>query len=174
MKPSEALLKVFGGALLLADCACTATARGVTDESAAPRYLLRRVPPITSEMILPDSPSFAASGSDTLSIVAAPGEYEPASFVLWSPDAIEGLRVIATDLLGVEGKRVSRDRMDIRIVKRWYQAGEAWHGEKQRGDRRTLIPELLLHDDTLVEVDDEEQKNYLRIRQVLFQVVLPL
>jgi hypothetical protein len=92
-----------------------------------------------------------------LRITACPGEYEPASFIVYASGDVEELNIRVTDLSG-ERASIPSSHMDVFIVKSWYQAG--------RGititNNRYLTPELLLRDESLVKVDHEERNNYLK------------
>ena len=70
---------------------------------------------------LPDS-----TGS-TLRLAAAPGEYEPASFILRSDSPLRGVRCVATDLVGeLTGARIPADSLDLRYVMN--QAVDPYYG----------------------------------------------
>jgi hypothetical protein len=100
--------------------------------------------------------------SDKVDIIAAKGEYEPASFIIYPFENIENLRFEVTSLNGKEGSISAKD-VDIKVVKCWYQGGTAWHSYFADRERRTLIPELLLNDESLIKVDYKTQENYLRV-----------
>ena len=126
--------------------------------------------PITNYKILPWTEKIEnAVRSDTISIVACPGEYEPASFVIRSGNVdLKNVMVTCSDLkyegTDKNGRKqittISKGNIDIRVVKCWYQAGkELWLG---RGMKKTLTPELLLHDDSLIQVNYEYQVNIIK------------
>ena len=96
-----------------------------------------------------------------LSWVAAQGEFEPASFVACASADRDGVMVKATDLSGKAG-RIPASAIDFRVVKLWYQGGSAWYGYFADATRRTLVPELILHDENLVYTDDDTQDYYVR------------
>jgi len=114
------------------------------------------VPAITDVRILPTTAMSSDYVSNQVSIVACRGEYEPATFVVQANEAITSLAVEATDLAGPSGSILSTD-VDIRVVKCWYVAGTTM---PYRGTK-TLVPELLLKDDTLVKVENGE--NYVKL-----------
>ena len=114
------------------------------------------VPAIRDTKILPDSGSPATDESYEISVVAAPGELEPASFVVRPRVSLSGLLVEATSLTSAAGAVIPADNVDIRVVKCWWQAGV----EIEVGTK-TFTPELLLKDDALVKVEGAE--NYLRL-----------
>jgi len=114
------------------------------------------VPTITDEKILPMSFISYDYISDSISIVASPGEYEPASFVVRANENITSLQVNATELSGDNGS-IPDSNIDISVVKCWYQAGyNIWDLTHKH-----LTPELLLKDNSLVKVEGEE--NYLKL-----------
>jgi len=128
----------------------------VEGESPDPRITVYVVPPITDVKILPTSSIAPSYISDEISIVASPGEYEPASFVVQATgEDITSLMVEATELVGPSGSIPSAN-VDIRVVKVWWQAGvEIWDMTHKQ-----LTPELLLKDDSLVKVEGDD--NYVR------------
>ncbi len=124
-------------------------------------YSLR---PITNVQALPNSfPHVPGTPGGELSVSGCRGEYEPATFAVYTLDDLSQLIAGATDLAGPGGV-IPSGVVDIRVVKCWYQAGrEIWEVIGRTGiDSKQLAPELLLKDDALVQVDSEEQANYLR------------
>jgi len=124
--------------------------------------------PITNYKILPfTEPIENAIKSDTISITAAKGEYEPASFVIRSGDLdlknvvikVSDLKAQVKDTKGnISSATIPKEEIDIRVVRCWYQAGV----EIDDVNHKVLTPELLLHDDTLVRVDYERQVNIIK------------
>jgi glycosyltransferase involved in cell wall biosynthesis len=118
---------------------------------------------ISNEYILPYSDPVPNTSQDPiLSIVAARGETEPASFVIRSGD--RGLEQVAITIDGLKragGTDVlPAAAIDLRLVKSWYQASDSIH--RQHGGGKRLVSELLLHDGDLVRVDHQEQVNLIR------------
>jgi len=132
--------------------------------SAAPPdiYILR---PISDAMVLPDTDPFDMPGrlSSSITIYAAAGEFEPASFVIRPSEDITLLRPVVSDLKTSDGRVIAARNVDIKAVKCWYQADGAWKTEGRRSFRKVLVPELLLNDDSLVRVDTTVQTNLLRM-----------
>ena len=118
--------------------------------------------PIASQMILPDAAELPGELAKQVVVTACAGEYEPASLVLWALRRVPDLIVEATDLKG-PGGTIPAANVDIKWVKCWYQAGSAPHGVAQDRRRKVLVPELLLNDDRLVQVDFQRQRQYLRL-----------
>ena len=96
-----------------------------------------------------------------LSWVAAQGEIEPASFVAYALSDRDGVTLKATDLAGKAGS-IPASAIDFCVIKLWYQGGSAWYGYFSDATRRTLVPELLLHDENLIRTDDATQDDYVR------------
>lgn len=104
---------------------------------------------------------------DTLSVTAARDSYEPLSFVIRTGEVgLKDVSIEASDLktltMDENGKKktatIPKEYIDIRSVKCWYQAGESLFDTRHK----MLMPELLLHDDSLVRVDHERQVNIIR------------
>jgi hypothetical protein len=129
-------------------------------ESPDPAITIYVVAPITDVKILPNSSIAPSYISDEISILASPGEYEPASFVIRALDDITSLEVEATELTGESGS-IPSSNIAVRVVKCWYQAGvNVWDPDVDKS-LKVLTPELLLKDDSLVKVEGSE--NYLRL-----------
>ncbi len=95
-------------------------------------------------------------------IVAAKGEFEPASVVFY-PFANAGkVELKVSELVGKNGK-IPASALDVKVVKVWYQTGTAWYSYFADTAGRELVPELLLNDESLVKVDQKTQDNYLRV-----------
>ena len=120
------------------------------------------VPALSSIQRLPDTSSPDGRLGTLLRVVAARGEFEPASFVIAPRSDVVSLVLEASALSG-DGGTIASDHVDIKVVKCWYQGGTAWYSYFGDSDRRELTPELLLHDERLVRVDREKKENYLRV-----------
>ncbi len=100
-----------------------------------------------------------------LSMSAALGEYESVSLVVRAIKDVKSMMLEGGDFRQEGGEAViPASAIDIRAVKCWYQAGTAWDGVGQVKKVRKLVPELLLRDDRLVDVDTEAQTNHLRLK----------
>ncbi len=98
-----------------------------------------------------------------LQFIAAQDEYEPASLVMYPfRDATE-VELTPGPLTGPKGT-IPASALDLKVVKIWYQAGNAWHSYFANASERQRIPELLLNDENLVTVDRKNEENYLRIK----------
>ena len=95
---------------------CTAT-----EITIGNKLVIYKVKAITNKRILPDDTSIAGEVSNNLSVVAAIGEYEPASFVLRAKEDIEALQLEVDDLKTDNGRIIPASNIDIKVVKCWYQ-----------------------------------------------------
>jgi hypothetical protein len=118
--------------------------------------------PISDSVILPDRATSPDAFTDRLRIVGTPGEFEPASFIIRSTQEIDNVRVLAAPLSSGDAT-IGLDNIDIRVVKRWYQAGGAWNSKYIESQQPQLVPELLLNDERLVHVDRQAMENHLRL-----------
>ncbi len=100
----------------------------------------------------------------TLRVVLAQDEYEPASFQLFSFKDRKNVTFSVPDLKSGDGAVLSADKLDLKVVKIWYQNGNRWHSYFQDTGLR-LIPELLLKDENLIKVDTQKVANYARIHE---------
>ena len=91
-----------------------------------------------------------------MTIQACSGEYEPISIALWSPEKIDQVVVETSDLKGPAGQ-IPASNLDVKVVKCWYQRN------LERLGWRVLVPRFLLNDDSLVKVNHQEQRNYLKL-----------
>jgi hypothetical protein len=124
------------------------------------RLAVTTLPPVTSVPVMPTG--LYGTLASEISVTAAQGEYEPASFIVHSMQGTKALTVKTEDLK--QGNKViPASNIDIKVVKCWYQAGTAWYNINQDKARRILVPELLLNDDTLVKLDPEKKDNYLKL-----------
>ena len=95
-------------------------------------------------------------------MVAAKGEFEASSLVLYPFAAAGKVELKVSDLVGKNGK-IPASAVDLKIVKIWYQTGNAWYSYFADSTARELVPELLLNDENLVKVDGKTRDNYLRV-----------
>ncbi|MCK5802943.1 MAG: hypothetical protein KAI66_08935 [Lentisphaeria bacterium] len=122
-----------------------------------PFSLLAQNRPIVDSRVDPALPPFGGSLNGALKMTACRGEFESVTATVFAHKNLTDLRVTVTDLEGIAGK-VPADRVDIRMVKWWYQgAGGIGYSPK-----RVLKAELLVKDPELVRVDTTKKENSLR------------
>ena len=120
------------------------------------------VPAMSSLQRLPDVyPEDGAAGG-TVRIVAAKDEYEPGSFLIYPLRDLGRTQLSLTPFKTADGKVFPAADLDLKVVKVWYQNGNAWYS--YFGDTGfKLVPELLLHDEDLIRVDEAKKANYARL-----------
>ncbi len=102
------------------------------------------------------------SAERLLSIFAAPGQYEPATFVIRPRGGpLQAVTVQIGDLQGRGGKRIPASAVQAYLVKCWYALDcNNIFGCGPNAPRR-YWPELLVRDDSLLDVDHDTQSNIL-------------
>jgi len=112
---------------------------------------------VTNDPVFPWTVPPRDSLDPGIQVAACPGEFEPASFVLFAARDLRSVTIEASGLVGPAGRTLGRSAVDLRQVVCWYQAGWA----NVYADARTLVPELLLRDGSLIEVDYVARENKL-------------
>jgi hypothetical protein len=107
---------------------------------------------------------FPADGdfAGPIRLMAAKGEYEDGSFLLFGFEDVPAVELSMGDLVANGGARIPATETHIKVVKVWYQQGTAWGGYQSDTTRRIATPELMLNDETLLHVDHVKKENYLR------------
>ena len=117
----------------------------------------------TSIKVLPFDAEIPAAPGNTLSLTASRNEFESASFIINAQKDLSGITIGVPDLYSAQGNSIPADAINVRTVKVWYQAGlndpNMWFGTQ----KKYLVPELLLKDDSLVRVDYGTKTNYLKV-----------
>lgn len=101
-----------------------------------------------------------------LTACAAIGEIEAVSFMLCPARALEKLDVVPSDLKGPSGAVIPGDAVDVRTVKYWWQDRIRWtsyYNWEKYAKKNAITPDILLHDDSLIRVDEEGTNNYIRV-----------
>jgi len=121
------------------------------------------VPAMSDVMRLPYA--FPEDGrlNGELRIVAAQGEFEPASFLLYSFKDRKNVTLHASELKSAEGETIPANQLDLKVVKVWFQNGNGWNSYFSDVGLK-LIPELLLYDENMIKVDAQEMANYARLK----------
>ena len=125
--------------------------------------------PLSDEAILPYSaPVPNTLDGKNISIVASPSEYEPASFVLRAgTHQLSNVTLTSHDLVSSNNtKTIPAKNIDIRVVKSWYQSAQILR-RVHPGQTKQFVPELLLHDDSLVQVDHQRHVNLVRTKPAI-------
>lgn len=120
------------------------------------------VPALSNVQYLPDQYPVDGTALCPLDIVMCRGEFEPGSLLLYSAKDMDKVQLTVTDLKSKDGKVIPKADVDLKVIKVWYQNGNAWYN--YFGDfSHKLVPELLLNDENMVVVDRVKQENYLRV-----------
>lgn len=122
------------------------------------------VPPISDIPRLPKTKPVDGTLNGNIDFIAAPGTFEAASIVMSANENISNVTLKISDLKQTSGEIIPASAIDPRIVKVWYQAGSAWHSGRNMIKVRKLTPELLLHDENVVKVNQKNRHNYVRVR----------
>ena len=78
------------------------------------------VDPMSERQYLPDAYPVEGEAGAPVRIVAAKGEYEPGSFLLYALDDMGKVKLEVGDLRSKDGKVFPKDRIDLKTVKVWY------------------------------------------------------
>ena len=120
------------------------------------------VDPMSERPYLPDAYPVDGQAGEPVRIVAANGEYEPGSFLLYAFEDMGKVKLEVGDLRSKEGKTFPKEKLDLKTVKVWYQASTAWFSYFADPTPK-LCPELLLNDEDLIKVDTAKTSNYARL-----------
>lgn len=134
-----------------------------TNKTPANAYFVHYAVPAMSP-VMRLSNAYPADGriGGEVGIVLAQDEYEPGSFVVHPFADVDKVKLKVSDLTTADGSIFSKDDLDLKVVKVWYQNGNAWFSYFSDVGL-TLVPELLLHDENLIRVDTERVANYARV-----------
>ena len=116
------------------------------------------VPAMSDVMRIPDVYPVDGTLGGEVRATLAQGEFESASFELFAFEDLDKVELKLSDLKGPGGTLAA----DLRVVKTWFQNGNGWVSYFDDVGLK-LTPELLLHDENLIEVDLEQAANYARV-----------
>lgn len=119
-------------------------------------------PSTTNALYLPYAYPENGSVSNQIELIAAQDEFETASVIVFPFKPVKSFTMKMSDL--TNGKNViKKENADIKVVKRWYRAGGAWMSYHVDLYMRTLTPDMMLYDDSLVQVDEFRRTNKVRL-----------
>ena len=131
-------------------------------KTTAGAFVHYAVPPMSNIQRLPDLYPTDGEPGKAVRIFAAKGEYEPGSFLVYPLKDLGKVTFSLTPFKTVDGKVFPADKLDLKVVKVWYQNRNGWYS--YFGDTGfKLCPELLLNDEDLIRVDTEKKANYARL-----------
>ena len=129
---------------------------------AEPSLVHYVVPAMSDVQRLPDAYPEDGVAGGTVRIVAARDEFEPGSFLVWSDRDLGKVQFTVGELKNENGDVFPAADLDLKVVKVWWQNRNGWFS--YFGDTGfKLLPELLLHDEDLIRVDERRQANYARL-----------
>jgi len=113
---------------------------------------------IIDNKTIPESEAMERASVDGIRVFGSPGQYVPASFVIYSTlEKVENITIDIGDLVSTDSKKkILSSNIDDYIVKCWYApVCEMWGTVR----KYEYLPELLLKDDSLIEVDHSTGTN---------------
>ena len=123
------------------------------------------VPAMGERPYMPDAYPEDGEPGKPVTIVVARDEYEPGSFLVCgrrSERAFKSVQLSVGELRNENGDVFPAEDLDLKVVKVWWQNKNAWIS--YFGDTGwKLVPELLLHDENLIRVDEKNEANYARV-----------
>jgi len=131
------------------------------------------VDPTTDARVLPDTLLPETLQSDGLTVTCCRGETESASFVIrnTSPSAalLDVVVSVSNLIKSGGGPTFSKDNVNVRTVKCWWQAGL----DINDNEHAQLVPELLLKDDSLVRVIMTPPRNEIKLPSGYLEISNP-
>jgi hypothetical protein len=121
------------------------------------------VPAISPVMRLPDAYPTDGRLGGLVGIVMAQDQYETASFQVYAFKNVGEVSLKVSALRSADGSTLPAENLDLKVVKVWYQNGNAWLSYFADPGLK-LVPELLLHDENLIRVDTQKEANYARVK----------
>lgn len=121
------------------------------------------VPAMSPLMRLPETYPDDGHYGREVQIVLAQDQEEAGSFVVFPFENIDEVNLKIMTLKNDKGDIFPADDLDLKVVKIWYQNGNAWLSYFADPGLK-LVPELLLHDENLIRVDEKERANYARVK----------
>ena len=122
------------------------------------------VPAMSDLQRLPDVYPFDGRPGKAVRIIAAKGEYEPGSFLVYPFQDLGKVSFKLTPFKTADGKVFPAQNLDLKFIKVWYQNKNAWYSYFGDTDFK-LVPELLVNDEDLIRVDTEKKANYARLKK---------
>ncbi len=142
---------------------CALDLKDLPEEAVAGFYA---VPPMSDLQRLEDAYPLDGTPMGKVKIIAAKEEYEPGSFVVYPFEDLGKVEFRTGEFKNESGDIFPTENLDLKVVKIWYQNGNAWYS--YFGDSGLkLVPELLLNDEDLIRVDRDNPANYARLTSPL-------
>ena len=120
------------------------------------------VPPMSDVQRLEDVYPIDGEASAPVRICAAKDEFEPGSFLVYPLADLGKVTFTLTPFKTDDGKVFPADKLDLKVVKVWYQNKNGWYSYFGDTDFK-LCPELLLNDEDIIRVDTGKKANFARV-----------
>lgn len=118
-------------------------------------------PATTQALYLPDNLPENGTITNKMELIMAQDEFETSSVIVVPFKPVKKFTLKMSDLKN--GKNVIKGSdVDIKLVKRWFRTGGAWMTYHVDLYMRVLTPDMLLNDDSLVQVDEFRRTNKVR------------
>ena len=136
--------------------------RDVSNAVPSAPFVHYAVPPMSDVQRLEDVYPIDGRASAPVRIVAAKGEFEPGSFLVYPLSNLGKVSFSLSPFTTAKGQVFPADKLDLKVVKVWCQNKNGWYS--YFGDTGfKLCPELLLNDEDLIRVDPVKLANYARL-----------
>ena len=143
------------------DAANAAAYAAAPKAALAENFALQVTEPLSQETVMPYAIPQRGEFTDETRLFLCRGESEPLSLVVHAFKPLTVKNVSVGELSGPGGAKLKV--RDVSLVKRWIRSGGAWLSYLNDPRARNLVPDLLLHDDGLIRVDETARRNYLRL-----------
>ena len=120
------------------------------------------VPAMSNVQRMPDMYPLDGQAGQPVRIIAAKDEFEPGSFLVYPLQNLGKVTFTLTPFKTKDGKTFPADKLDLKVIKVWYQNKNAWYSYFGDTDFK-LVPELLVNDEDLIRVDTKKKANYARL-----------
>ena len=127
-----------------------------------PAFTWYAVPPLSNIQRLADQYPVDGKAAAPLRIVACRDEFEPASFQIYPFADSDKVVIKAGDLRADGGAVIKADKVDVKVIKIWYQDGNGWYSYFNDTGLK-LCPDLLLNDENMIRVDEKLKANFVRV-----------
>lgn len=143
------------------DAANAAAYAAAPRQGMAENFAVQVTEPLSQERVMPFEIPTRGAFTDEARLFLCRTESEALSIVVHAFRPLTVKDVSVSELSEPGGARLKV--RDVSLVKRWFRSGGAWLTYHNDRRCRHLVPDLLLHDDDLVRVDETERRNYLRL-----------
>ncbi len=134
----------------------------VSNSPPAAPFVHYAVPAMSDVQRLEDVYPIDGEASAPVRICAAKDEFEPGSFLVYPLADLGKVTFSLSPFKTDDGKVFPADKLDLKVVKVWYQNKNGWYSYFGDTDFK-LCPELLLNDEDIIRVDTGKKANFARV-----------